>query len=282
MDKNFLQKIGLPIKSHEHQYSHCANKTLEFVREQEKKNFEDNVKKYPNDESLQFYLKNKLTYKFNNYGFRTEVDFKQGLEGNIYLGCSHTFGESLYYEDTWAYKVNQEVGGNFFNLGVPGTGIETGARLLLTYLKFLKVKNIFVHYPHLFRYEHFSPTEVTGLTTEWQTYLPSQQAGNKIGITKTLTHSYLHDTSVIPRHLASFYSILGQALKYNIPVYFVNVQEFNKNDRTARKARDLQHYSTYVHKNLKLDGIKKYNNRKQPGIEDLSVEYKELLENHYS
>ena len=78
--------------------------------------FEKNYKKYPNDESLKYYQENPIEYISNNYGFRTTDDFNDTDEGNVFLGCSFTFGLGLHLEDTWAYKVNKTIGGKFWNL----------------------------------------------------------------------------------------------------------------------------------------------------------------------
>ena len=40
-----------------------------------------------------------IEYKLNNEGFRTPDDFNSMDEGNIFLGCSHTFGVGLPIEN---------------------------------------------------------------------------------------------------------------------------------------------------------------------------------------
>ena len=92
--------------------------------------FEKNYKKYPNDESLKYYQENPIEYISNNYGFRTTDDFNDTDEGNVFLGCSFTFGLGLHLEDTWAYKVNKTIGGKFWNLSLPGCGMDESFRYL--------------------------------------------------------------------------------------------------------------------------------------------------------
>ena len=105
--------------------------------------FEKNYKKYPNDESLKYYQENPIEYISNNYGFRTTDDFNDTDEGNVFLGCSFTFGLGLHLEDTWAYKVNKTIGGKFWNLSLPGCGMDESFRYLYEFKDCLKIKNIF-------------------------------------------------------------------------------------------------------------------------------------------
>ena len=70
-------------------------------------------------------------------------DFNDEGEGNIFLGCSFTFGLGLHLEDTWSYKVNKEIGGKFWNLSLPGCGMDESFRYLYEFKDYLKIKNIF-------------------------------------------------------------------------------------------------------------------------------------------
>ena len=55
---------------------------------------------------LEHYIKNPIEYKLNNYGFRTYDDLDSS-EGNVYLGCSFTYGEGHHLENTWSYKLHK-------------------------------------------------------------------------------------------------------------------------------------------------------------------------------
>ena len=120
-----------------------------------KENFENNLKKYPNHPCLLHYKKYPIVYKTNNYGFRCPDDINEEFDGNLYIGCSHTFGIGHYWENTWVKLLNDRIGGKCLNLAVPGTGIGTGSRLLDDVKEIIKPKNIFIHYPHPYRYEYF-------------------------------------------------------------------------------------------------------------------------------
>lgn len=76
--------------------------------------------------------KNSIRYQTNSHGFRMVQDMNRIIpnQGNMYLGCSITFGIGLNIEDTWAWKLNQKIGGDFINLSWPGGGIEAQYRML--------------------------------------------------------------------------------------------------------------------------------------------------------
>jgi hypothetical protein len=116
------------------------------------------------NESLEYYKKNPIEYRHNNFGFRTPDDFNSIDEGNVFLGCSHTMGVGHHLENTWSYKLNKHIGGKFWNLSQGGCGIQTDYRLLSGWKDTLWIKNIF-HYtvPHP-RFEFFNGDEVVDLS----------------------------------------------------------------------------------------------------------------------
>ena len=91
------------------------------------------------------WTKTNIRYRSNDRGFRTPVDFKDLIPGagNFYLGCSITFGIGLNVEDTWAWKLNQRIGGDFINLAWPGTGIETQYRMLKSWAARLRPRRAY-------------------------------------------------------------------------------------------------------------------------------------------
>jgi len=138
-----------------HYNQHLKNKTLNWAGTDKEKEFEELLRNNPNDESYLHYKDNPITYKFNNFGFRTPTDFNKDIEGNVYLGCSHTCGIGHYLENTWSWRFNQKIGGGYFNLALGGTGIGTSARLLEGYKDMFKIKNVFLFHPHAYRYEYY-------------------------------------------------------------------------------------------------------------------------------
>ena len=121
-----------------------SNKSFDWIRMDNEDKFNRNFSKF---KSLEYYKKNPIEYNYNNFGFRTPDDFNDTDEGNVFLGCSDTMGIGHLLENTWAYKVNKEVGGKFWNLSQGGCGIQTDYRLLYGWKETLKIKNIF-HFTH--------------------------------------------------------------------------------------------------------------------------------------
>jgi hypothetical protein len=129
--------------------------TTKWSQTDKEETFNLNLKKHKNNETLSFYLENPIEYQFNNFGFRTPDDFNDVDDGNVFLGCSHTMGVGHHLDNTWSYKLNQQVGGKFWNISAGGIGIMTNFRLLLAFYKDLKIKNIFHYVPKYPRYEFY-------------------------------------------------------------------------------------------------------------------------------
>ena len=64
----------------------------------EKRRFNSNLAKYPDDKCLLHYKDNPIEYKTNNYGFRSPEDIVEGFNGNVYIGCSHTWGSAHHWK----------------------------------------------------------------------------------------------------------------------------------------------------------------------------------------
>jgi hypothetical protein len=129
------------------------NRQYQFIDTDSENQWKKILKYNTDNHSVEYYIKNPIQYKLNNYGFRTPDDFNNYDEGNVFLGCSHTFGVGHHLENTWSYKLNQTIGGKFWNLGIGGSGVMTHFRLLLGFYKELKIKNIFHFAPKYPRYE---------------------------------------------------------------------------------------------------------------------------------
>lgn len=133
-----------------------------FIPSDTKDRFKDNLNKFPDSPHLLNYQKNPINYSINNYGFRTPDDFFDGDEGTVYLGCSHTFGTGHHLENTWAYKLHNQIGdGKFINLSCGSIGLTSQYVYLKYFSEKLKIKKIFHYYPNecFFRYEFFNTNE---------------------------------------------------------------------------------------------------------------------------
>jgi|SaaInlStandDraft_1057018.scaffolds.fasta_scaffold106424_1 hypothetical protein len=119
---------------------------------------------------LDYYKSNKISYELNSLGFRSD-EFTSDL-GNVFLGCSHTFGVGHMLENTWSYKLSKLLGNKFYNISRPGIGIMTQYRFLKTLLKNQKVENVFHYLPTecFTRYEFFLEDEFSILFNKQEKY----------------------------------------------------------------------------------------------------------------
>lgn len=68
-----------------------------------------------------YYADNPITYNFNSSGYRMcefcDVDYDNYI---IFFGCSNTVGIGLELEQTYSYKIAQELGCSYINAGIGG------------------------------------------------------------------------------------------------------------------------------------------------------------------
>lgn len=214
------------------------------------KRFYSNKVLRPNNFSIKHYSENPIKYNFNNEFYRTPDDFNSESTGNMYLGCSHTFGTGLYLEDTWSYKLNSFVGGKFWNLGVEGSGFSTAYRVFMHYIEKLKVTNVFMYAPYPFRSEFYDKPKWKRLATN-KKGLDANSALGKVVL--NFHTAFITSTMVLK-------SIDYECEKRGIDFYFYNVEGnfipgrdishevLSKNKQ--RCARDLIHFPTFYHDTL--------------------------------
>ena len=221
--------------------------------------FKENLSKHPNSRHLKYYIDNPIKYRLNSHGFRSNDEFETKEAGNVFLGCSHTFGIGHSLENTWSYLVNKKVGGKFFNLSIPGTGPGTALRTLLGWYEKLNIKNIFHFAPFYPRYEYFFQGR----------YITINSAHTNLDMGK-LKHALVKEDSIINYTLTNILAIQAVADKLNIPYYVVTDEEAHKRYKTEHNddlpnnilARDLIHYSNTKHKLFSELFLEKINTNK--------------------
>lgn len=226
--------------------------------------FNANLKKYPNDKCLLHYRDNPLLYKTNKQGYRSPCDIEKDFDGNLYLGCSQTYGIGHYWENTWVSLLNNKIGGKCLNLGVPGTGIGTGARTLNELKYVIKPKNIFCNYIHRYRFEFW---DWEG--KYWRTISPNfvyeiDRPNAKVPkeMMMFLTQEEYKD-SYYQAQFALIKNIAQEigAKLYTIPLILPNqLRNPNENTSIPFKARDLLHPTTMWHNRVADTFYKTYTN----------------------
>lgn len=233
------------------------NSTFLWYPRDDQKGFKNNLKVNPTDPSLLYYVENPIEYTVNSKRFRTQDEFSLEEPGNVYLGCSHTYGIGLHQEHTWAYKVNKAIGGNFWNLGIPGSSLQMAYLMLLYYYKDMNIKNVFIYHPHLHRYLDFQNNKWFNISTATFS-LPAA----KSGLSKRSVSNYISTEYAYLNFSAYSNAIKYLCNKLNVPLYlitsFPNVDYNNLPDDNIN-ARDLAHFPTTCHDYLANEFIKKYN-----------------------
>ena len=237
-------------------YNFLKNKEYGFIETDSEAVWNEILrKKYNNfnNFSIKYYVENPIKYKLNNFGFRTPDDFNSEDEGNVFLGCSHTFGIGHHLENVWSYKLNQIIGGKFWNLSIGGTGVTTHFRLLLGFYKELKIKNIFHYAPKYPRYEFIENGRpqfyiVNNYNENWK---------SKFG--DLLTDSLLKDEQKEFNWITYTYAIKAIANEIGCNYYLIEGDTgWHSQDDNSLLARDLLHHTTLYHHNIMKDFLKIY------------------------
>jgi len=244
-------------------YETLANETSKWCPADGKDKFEKNCKMFPDNKSLKYYKKHPITYKFNNYGFRTDDDFNSTDEGNIFLGCSYTIGIGHHLKNTWSYKLNEHIGGKFWNLSLSGAGVDTAFRLLYGFKKILKIKNIFHYAPlnHGFRYEYLIKSDTDGNHSYPQMFNVVHNTESAIEFfgKKFVKEALLTDNFAKLNYDKSILAIESLSKKLGSNYYYLSddiLQRYRtiENDDSELQARDLEHYpvnmQNYIYKNF--------------------------------
>lgn len=265
------------ILKHRCDLDFAPNKIHKFIPSDSEEEWIKNLK-FKNNISLKYYLDNPIEYKLNNDGFRTPDDFNSEDYGNVFLGCSHTFGIGHHLKNVWSYKLNNIIGGKFWNLGIGGTGVATHFRILLAYYKELKIKNIFHYAPLYPRYEFIKNGEpnnyiISDYKKEWEF-----EFGN------LLVNSLLTNEQSEINWIAYTSAIKGLASEIGCNYYLIQGDNGRHgSDDNSLQARDLMHHTTeYQHgiyqdflKIYDMDLYEKYANTQEP-IYDIR-KYKSII-----
>jgi hypothetical protein len=251
-----------------HTYQHKIHAAFSHTNGMDsKKTFLDNIKKYPDSDCLKAYLDKPLVYKTNNYGFRSPDDIVEGFDGNVYLGCSHTWGVGHYAENVWVNLLNKKIGGKCLNLGVPGSGIATGVRLMRDLVGKIKPKNVFIHYIHPYRFEFFD-----WKGKYWRTISPNYDyaISRPSSDVPDLMKRFLIQEEFASHYYAANFALLKEcvnkmgaklhSIKYiHLPAK-VKPGKLPSDFTIPYHARDLLHYTTVWHQDVANRFYKAYTN----------------------
>lgn len=258
-----LQNPLSPYNSNEN----YKNDTKDFY-DTDNREFFERAKEDPNNlEYIKYWEDNPFNYRFNNFGFRTDDDFYEGQEVNMFLGCSHTSGIGWPIEMTWGHMVNSEIGGPAFaNLGVGGKGIGTGFRLFSAWSRYFKIKNLFICFPHPFRYEVVD----YDFAYKYITYSPINDI---VYPNSNLRKLFLTHETATMYYFSNLLGIYSLASNLGIDMYYLDGIKFGPPADLGfslnLKPRDFIHASHYGHRDLFIRAIDAYKNKDTFKVEKL-------------
>lgn len=131
---------------------YSPNQSLKFAGADRETTFSDNLKKLSDD---WYYRTAEITYNRNSLGHRSIEPNNLNLDNYIlFTGCSHTEGIGLELEKTYSYIVANELGCDYYNLALGGTGIDAMMHNLSLWLVKVKErpKAIVVQWPDQSRF----------------------------------------------------------------------------------------------------------------------------------
>jgi hypothetical protein len=96
-------------------------------------------------------------YNFNEYGYRIG-DSRWDLNAAnkvVTLGCSHTVGVGVPWENTWSTLFAKSIDAELFNLSVAGGSADTVFRTLYHSIDIIKPSTVAIFWPDPIRWEHY-------------------------------------------------------------------------------------------------------------------------------
>lgn len=219
------------------------NATLSFLPGDTQELFNKNCAK--KDDSW-YYKKIDITYILNENGHRCKSIKNIDLSNYIlFTGCSHTMGIGSELEKTYPYIVAQKLGVDYYNLAMPGSGIDVLEYNLITWLSKIhtKPKAVFVQMPDHTRFASFNPFIATDVLVESGTWSEEKSTlemiinSEDIGFFNARKHFIYQNVNNILQGVP--------LLKYNVSGQ--SNSELGIKMRKYDLARDLSHFGIKSH-----------------------------------
>lgn len=123
-------------------------------------------------------FKNEM-YETDQHGLR--VHNCQGDKTLLTVGCSFTFGQALYKEDTWADILAKKLGYNLVNVGTPGASVGMCCTNAIWALENFDIDLIVWYAPAASRLEFYRNDDTIGIIyqhdpqlNKWETNIPKE------------------------------------------------------------------------------------------------------------
>ena len=234
--------------------SNPVNSTSSFFNMDSEANFKKNLS-IPNKRKLleeYNWIDTKITYRFNNYGFRSPDDYTmENIQGQpIFIGGSVTDAAGGNIEDSWAYVLNSTLNSNiFFNLSQSGSGSDSVYRLLKAWAPISHPTDIYWAPTPEPRREFIMDESKSTVVASWT---------SDPDMIRVLMHiSHLHEIDLHTIRMYDAIRMVANDLGANL--YIPSELAIRTADiaNAGRMARDLMHPSAVWHKTL-ADNIDKW------------------------
>lgn len=251
-------------------FEYLCNNSFETLKSSKDSRIES-LNKNVFTKTIEYYLNNPIDYKLNEYQFRSD-SFSKKESGNVFLGCSDTFGVGQHLEHTWPYiltKIRFPFH-KIYNLGVPGSGSDTAFRMLSVLKENVKIKNIFHWMPFRNRFEIYLGNDMISKKIQdvkigndfkimgYSTITPQEELNNELFAKEYIKYGLSSNTmrdltdlknilaiKEIANELGVNYYIANYDLSYFTNDNYKSVQEYYKKNSIPEylQARDFQHMS---------------------------------------
>lgn len=221
-----------------------ANKSMPYMGGDSKEQFIENAKKQSPD---WYYHTTEITYSFNNQGHRCK-NFEDIDQDNyiLFIGCSHTLGVGLELEKTYPYLLSTNLGMDYYNLAIPGTGMDMVEYNLLTW--FFKIskkpKLVVIQWPDHSRFIEYDFERDNLLQqgtwnhqSNYVSFIVNSEDTGMFNARKVFTSRLIKNVVDVPIVTFNF----GGQRDYGI--YDLNMPQLDK-------ARDLSHAGVKSHDNF--------------------------------
>lgn len=135
-----------------------------------------------------------FSYNFNQYGYRIgdhDWNLNTSRQRMVVLGCSHTVGVGVPWEQSWAKMLADHVDCELFNLGVAGGSSDSVLRTLHQSISIIKPDIVAVYWPEPIRWEIYESFQwdVNGLDCD----IPHTKSVWNITETETINESHVQN-----------------------------------------------------------------------------------------
>lgn len=230
-----------------------SNRTLHWSGTDSKENYLKNLKKVSDD----WYYKDRIiNYTYNSTGHRSkELDDLDHENCILFFGDSHTEGIGLEVETTYPYLVSKDLGLDYYNFGLGGSGIDVLFYNLNVYLmKYPKPKYISIYYSDNTRFviKVDDAYKLCGLWRDDNDVTNFVRYGDSTGYFVTKTELFINLIELQMKTKQIKHSNIT-LLDYDLPC---KVRRYGMAEYDL--ARDLAHGGRILHRKIADDIIKDY------------------------